>query len=192
MTLTDYALAILSACGGLAGLVLLFAVWRKPGRPLLLGLGWALVTASLVIWFLVNLDRGVAQVSSLLMLLVAFAITWPGLKGVNGLQAPVRVRKVALARPSASQLAVRIGSGVWTFLLAGPIAGAIALYAGGALLRATAPDTGNPANAAVSAYIISLFLWALISTLLLMEKHSLRRTLYAGGALAVVLCAALL
>ena len=39
---------------------------------------------------------------------------------------------------------------------------------------------------------ISLFLWALISTLLLMEKHSLRRTLYAGGALAVVLCAALL
>jgi len=42
----------------------------------------------------------------------------------------------------------------------------------------------------VTAFIISLFLWALLSTLLLMEKRKLRRTLYAAAALAVVLCAA--
>jgi len=191
MTATDYLLAILAVLGGVSGLALLFTVWRKPGRPGLLALGWALVVASLVVWFMINLDRGVAQIASLLMLVVAGAITVPGLLGTNGLQAPLRERDAPAGAPrSALQRTGGIASGIWTFLLAGPIAGAISIYAGGAILRATAPDTGSPTNAAVTAFIISLFLWALLSTLLLMEKRKLRRTLYAAAALAVVLCAA--
>ena len=49
MTAMDYLLAILAALGGVSGLALLFTVWRKPGRPFLLALGWALVGASLVV-----------------------------------------------------------------------------------------------------------------------------------------------
>ena len=38
MTAMDYLLAILAALGGVSGLALLFTVWRKPGRPVLLAL----------------------------------------------------------------------------------------------------------------------------------------------------------
>ena len=128
MSHADYILAILASVGGIFGLALLFAVWRKPGRPVLLVLGWALVAASLVVWFVVNFDRGVAQVASLLMLIVAGAITLPGLRGTNGLQAPVRNREVPdRARRSPLQMTADIGSGIWTFLLAGPAAGPLQL-----------------------------------------------------------------
>lgn len=191
MSSADYILAILAALGGLSGLVLLHSVWRKPGRPAILALGWGLVLAGLVVWFLVNLDRGVAQIASLLMLVVAGAITWPGLRGTNGLQAAIRARDMPASAPQpVLRRVVDVGSGVWTFLLAGPIAGAISMYAGAALLRVISPETGNPANALVTAFIISLVLWALLSTLLLMERHKLRRSLYAAAALAGALCAA--
>ena len=85
-----------------------------------------------------------------------------------------------------------IGSGIWTFLLAGPAAGAISLYAGGALLRLTKPEIGNPTNAVVVAFLVSLSLWAVLSTLVLMEKRKLRRSVYVVVALAAVLCAALI
>jgi hypothetical protein len=193
MSPTDYILAVLAAFGGLAGLALLYAVWRKPGRPSLLALGWGLVLASLVVWFEVNLDRGLAQVTSFLMLVVAATITWPGLRGTNGLQTSVREREVPVSTPrSALQRTGDIGSGIWTFLLAGPIMGAISIYAGGALLRVTKPETGSPTNAVVTAFMLSLVLWALLSALVLMEKRKLRRTFYAVAALAVVLCAALI
>ena len=193
MSHADYILAILASVGGLFGLALLFAVWRKPGRPFLLVLGWALVAASLVVWFVVNFDRGVAQVASLLMLIVAGAITLPGLRGTNGLQAPVRNREVPdRARQSPLRMTADIGSGIWTFLLAGPAAGAISLYAGGALLRLTKPEIGNPTNAVVVAFLVSLSLWAVLSTLVLMEKRKLRRSVYVVVALAAVLCAALI
>ena len=58
MSHADYILAILASVGGIFGLALLFAVWRKPGRPVFLVLGWALVAASLVVWFVVNFDLG--------------------------------------------------------------------------------------------------------------------------------------
>ena len=78
------------------------------------------------------------------------------------------------------------------FLLAGPAAGAISLYAGGALLRLTKPEIGNPTNAVVVAFLFSLSLWAVLSTLVLMEKRKLRRSVYVVVALAAVLCAALI
>ena len=121
------------------------------------------------------------------------AITLPGLRGTNGLQAPVRNREVPdRARRSPLQMTADIGSGIWTFLLAGPAAGAISLYAGGALLRLTKPEIGNPTNAVVVAFLVSLSLWAVLSTLVLMEKRKLRRSVYVVVALAAVLCAALI
>ena len=190
---TDYIFATLAALGGLLGLALLYSVWRKPGRPVMLVVGWALVLSSLLVWFMVNMDRGVAQIASILMLVVAGLITWPGLLGTNGMHAPIRIRTIENTPPQAAsivQKATAVGSGIWTFLLAGPVAGVISFYAGGALLRVTVPETGNPANAAVGAFLFSLVAWALLSTLLLMEQRKLRRTLYALGACAVALAAA--
>lgn len=182
MTGTGLLLAVSATLLGLAGLALLFKVWRKPGQPVLLASGWALLAVSLLLWFVANHDRGVAQVTSLLMLLVAGAITLPGFLGTNGLQSPVRERPApALAPVSALGRAQRVASGIWTFLIAGPIAGLIAFFTAGGLLRLIRPETGNPATAVVSAFIAALVLWALLSTLLLMEKRPLRRSAYAIG-----------
>lgn len=191
MSPTDYIFAMIAALAGFAGLAMLYSVWRKPGRPVMLAVGWVLVLSTLVVWFAVNMDRGVAQIASVLMLIVATAITWPGLLGTNGMHAPVRSREPAMQNQhTALQRAGAIGSGVWTFLLAGPIAGIISMYAGAAVLRVIVPETGNPANAAISAFLLSLVLWALLSALFLMEARKLRRTLYALGACVVVLTAA--
>ncbi|RAN34524.1 hypothetical protein [Hyphomonas pacifica] len=185
MTGTGIRLAVLATLLGLVGLALLFKVWRKPGKPVLLASGWALLVVSLVLWFMANHDRGVAQVASLLMVLVAGAITLPGFLGTNGLQSPVRKRPAPVLAPvSALGRAQTIASGIWTFLIAGPIAGLIAFYTAGGLLRLTIPETGNPATSVVSAFMLALVSWALLSTLLLMEKRLFRRSTYAiGGAL---------
>ena len=185
MTVTGLLLAVLATLFGLAGLALLFMVWRKPDRPVLLASGWALLAVSLGLWFVANHDRGVAQVASALMLLAAAAITLPGFLGTNGLHSPMRQKPV----PHSTQVSAlgRVGgvaSGVWTFLVAGPIAGIIAFYTAGGLLRLTIPETGSPATAVVYAFMVALVLWALLSTLLLMEKRPLRRSAYAiGGTL---------
>ena len=47
----------------------------------MLVVGWALVLSSLLVWFMVNMDRGVAQIASILMLVVAGLITLAGLVG---------------------------------------------------------------------------------------------------------------
>ena len=44
----------------------------------------------------------------------------------------------------------------------------------------------------VVAFLVSLSLWAVLSTLVLIEKRKLRRSVYVVVALAAVLCAALI
>ena len=75
-------------------------------------------------------------------------------------------------------------SGIWTFLVAGPVAGAIAILASAVLFKLIRPEDGSPATAGVIAIIASVLIWAVLSVLLLIEPRAGRRSAYAGLALA--------
>jgi hypothetical protein len=184
MTVLDWSLMTAASLMGLAGLACLYASWKQPGRPVLLAGGWALLTAGIVTAFSGNGDRGVAQAVIVVMAAATAVFAVPIFRGLAPPVATGRVRAQArqsavVARPWLAGL-----SGLWTFLLTGPVAGGIALLAAAILFEAIRPADGSPATAGAIAIIAAVFLWALVSVLLLIEPRPRRRTLWAGAALA--------
>lgn len=191
MTPLDWSFMTIAPVLALAGLALLFTAWKRPGRPRALLAGWALVAAGLVTAGFGNADRGVAQICAIAILVVT---VWFGVELVQGIKAP-RARE--RAGPSPPRKQVRVGdalstglSGFWTFLICGPIAGGIAIFASAGLFRLLRPENGNPATAAVIAVMNSVILWAILSTVLLIEPRGGRRSVYAGiGLMAAAIAA---
>lgn len=181
----DWSLMIGAALSGLAGLGLLYLSWKTPGRPLLLAGGWALLTVCVVAASFANGDRGFAQASVVVMAAATAIFAIPVFRGLAPPVAEGRARvqpapQKPLTRPWVAGL-----SGIWTFLLTGPVAGGIALFAAAILFERIRPAEGNPATAGVIAIIAAVFLWALVSVLLLIEPRPVRRTVFALGGLVL-------
>ena len=187
MTGSDWIISIIAVASSLCGLASLYFAWKVRGRPDLILIGWGLQAISAVLFILANGDRGFAQGVVIAMSVVTALLCIPLLSGMRDLHdGDVKVRNRA---PEASESGVlSILGNIWTFLVAGPIAGLIALFSGAALFRVMKPADGNPATAAISVIILTVLLWALVSVLLLMESRPLRRTILALGATALTAC----
>ena len=70
------------------------------------------------------------------------------------------------------------------------MAGVIAMFGAAVYFRLAKPENASPATAGVTAIMLAVFGWAVISTLLLIEPRPLRRTVYAVvGLLATSIAA---
>ncbi|WP_300379168.1 hypothetical protein [Henriciella sp.] len=190
MTVLDWTLMSLATVMSLAGLALLFLSWKRPGRPAAIIVGWAFLSGALGLAFFANTDRGVAQISVILMLVAVAWFTRPLFSGVTPPRALSRRRNTANAQPTGQPVLAGL-SGFWTFVICGPVAGGIAFYAAAALFKILRPENGSPANAGIIAVIVAVCGWALASTLLLIEPRPGRRSVYAGAALAAAVTVAL-
>lgn len=183
MSTLDWILLTGAGLSGLAGLGLLYFSWKQPGRPVHLIAGWALLTVAIVTALFANGDRGIAQASVIVM---AGATTLFAIPVFRGLAPPVALAR-ARAEPVGTVRAsrpLRAGlSGLWAFTLTGPVAGGTALFSAAVLFELIRPTEGSPATAGVIAIIAAVFLWAVISVLLLIESRPFRRTLWACGGL---------
>lgn len=182
MTLTDWTLFILAAAGSLGGLAALYLAWKRRNQPGLILFGWLLFLVAAGLGVIANGDRGLAQISVIAMCAVSACLLAPALKGITSIHLPVRKPRSTDASTDKS-LPRRIASGFWTFALSGPVAGLIAIFGSAALFRVIKPEAGSPATAGISVIILSVLLWAVISTLLLIEPKTGRRSGYAIGGL---------
>ncbi|PWG74440.1 hypothetical protein DF186_17900, partial [Enterococcus hirae] len=73
MSALDWIMMTVAGLMALAGLGLLLLSWKKPGRPLFLVGGWGLIAGALLLAFITNADRGVAQAAVIIM---ALATAW--------------------------------------------------------------------------------------------------------------------
>ena len=164
----------------LCGLACLYLAWKSAPKPMMIILGWLALVASGILMFIANGDRGTAQGLTIWMMVVSVMLCLPLLRGMRNIHDDTR-RKVRTAteRPEGNGF-IQALNNVWTFLLTGPVAGVIAIFFSAALFRVIRPAEGNPATAAVSTIIMAVFLWAVVSVLLLIEPRPIRRTLYAG------------
>ena len=191
MSTFEWSLFLLAAAAGLGGLYLLYTAWKRPGRPFHLAGGWGLLFAATVAGFAVNGDRGLAQVSVIVMVAACIYFALPMLRGVALPVAGVRQRAVVNEPPAMPSNRVLSGlAGVWTFLLTGPVAGGIALFSVAGLFKLMRAASVSVATAGASAIIASVVIWAVVSVLLLMEPRAGRRSAFAGGALVISLIAA--
>ena len=190
MTTGDWVMMILASLMTLTGLGLLLLSWKRPGRPIVLLGGWALLAGALVIAFAANGDRGIAQATLLAMAGAVMIFAVPVARGIAPPVAAVRARQTT-ASPDGRRSPWFAGlAGLWTFLLAGPLAGVIALFASAGLFRLIRPAEGSPATAGAAAIIAAILIWAGLSVLLLIEPSRGRRTIYAVLALAASTAAA--
>lgn len=189
MTAFDWILLTGAGFMGLVGLALLFLSWKRPGTPVLLGSGWTLIAASAVISLIANGDRGLAQLS---VVIIAAATVFFGIQLAGGIASPVGANRQRSrgAEPSIQRPVTATLSGIWTFLITGPVAGAIALFASAVLFKLIRPADGSPATAGIIAIMSAVFVWAILSVLLLIEPRAGRRSAYAGAALVVTAAAA--
>ena len=184
MTAADWSSMTGSGLMCLAGLALLFLSWKRPGRPTALTAGWALLAGGMVLAFLANADRGVAQASVIAMAGATMFFCVPLLRGIAPPVGNGRPRERGEESGKRGHPVLTGLSGVWTFLVAGPVAGAIAIFASAVLFKLIRPEDGSPATAGVIAIIASVLIWAALSVLLLIEPRAGRRSAYAGLALA--------
>ena len=193
MTSFGWSLFLLAAAAGLGGLFMLYAAWKRPGRPFHVLGGWGLLIAALAGGLIANGDRGLAQISVIVMVAACVYLAVPMMRGLALPVADVRARAgggepTALAsNPVLSGLA-----GVWTFLLTGPVAGGIALFGAAGLFKLLRVVSVGTATAGAIAIIASVVIWAVVSVLLLMEPRAGRRSAFAGSLLAFSLIAAFL
>ncbi|MAI90512.1 hypothetical protein [Ponticaulis sp.] len=173
----------LTACA--AGLFLLFTAWKNRNSPISLSGGWALLLLAMVLSFIANSDRGVAQVSVIAMMLVSVFFIYIMTAGLPSLDFEKSRRKVEVEPENPAATGLKVLGSLWTFIVTGPLAGMIALFAGATVFRFIMPEDGNPITAGVICIILSATLWAVLSTFLLIEKSPIRRTLYAVGAVIV-------
>ncbi len=185
MSTFEWSLMTGAGLSGLAGLGLLYLSWKQPGRPVQLVSGWALLTVAIVTAFFANGDRGVAQASVVVMAGATALFAIPVFRGLAPPIAAGRARNAPAGPEPVTRPWLAGLSGVWTFLLTGPVAGGIALFGAAVLFNLLRPAEGNPATAGVIAIIAAVFLWALVSVLLLIEPRPGRRTAWALGALVL-------
>ena len=175
----------LSLAASAAGLFLLFTAWKNRNSPISLSGGWALLLLAMVLSFIANSDRGVAQVSVIAMMLVSVFFIYIMTAGLPSLDFEKSRRKVEVEPENPAATGLKVLGSLWTFIVTGPLAGMIALFAGATVFRFIMPEDGNPITAGVICIILSATLWAVLSTFLLIEKSPIRRTLYAVGAVIV-------
>ena len=191
MSMFEWSLFLLAAAAGLGGLCLLYTAWKRPGRPFHIAGGWGLLAAALVSGFVANGDRGLAQISVIVMVTACIYLAIPIMRGVALPVAGVRQRAGVGETPVLSSNRALSGlAGVWTFLLTGPIAGGIALFSAAGLFKLMRAASVSVATAGATTIITSVVIWAVVSVLLLMVPRAGRRSAYAGGALVVSLIAA--
>ena len=155
--------------------------------------GWGLLIAALAGGLIANGDRGLAQVSVIVMVAACVYLAVPMMRGLALPVADVRARAGGGDAPVLASNPVLSGlAGIWTFLLTGPVAGGIALFGAAALFKLLQARSGGTATAGAIAIIASVVIWAVVSVLLLMEPRAGRRSVFAGGALAFSLIAAFL
>lgn len=191
MTMADWTTMTGAGLAGLAGLALLYQAWKKPGSPWLVGSGWALLAGSATIAGIANGDRGSAQT---IVIAIAGATVFFAVPLLSGIAPPVAGRRRHAARePAPVRRPVRASlAGIWTFLITGPVAGAIALFGSAALFRAIRPESGSPATAGVVSILAAVLIWAALSVALLIEPRPARRFAFAGLALAATAALALI
>lgn len=180
----DWALLIAASLLAITSVGLLFSSWKTPGRPLLLLGGWAAMSGALVAAGFANGDRGIAQLSLIVMATATAIFALPLFGGIvpprtaAGRQRP---QEEALVRHSAWRAGL---SGLWTFMLTGPVAGGIALFASAGFFKLVRPTDGSPATVGALAIAFAVVVWAALSAALLIEPRSGRRSIYAGAGLA--------
>lgn len=193
MSTFGWSLFLLAAAAGLGGLYMLYAAWKRPGRPFHVLGGWGLLIAALAGGLIANGDRGLAQVSVIVMVAACVYLAVPMMRGLALPVADVRARAGGGDAPVLASNPVLSGlAGIWTFLLTGPVAGGIALFGAAALFKLLQALSVGTATAGAIAIIASVVIWAVVSVLLLMEPRAGRRSVFAGGALAFSLIAAFL
>ena len=175
--------SLLTAAGvcGLAGFACLHGAWKRPGRPFSVLIGWGLLIAGLAAGLIANGDRGLAQVCVIIMAGAAVFFAIPMARGLAPPVATMRLRE----GPSPAQGAGHpLLSGVWTFLLTGPVAGGIGLFAAAGLFKVMRILSVGIATAGALAIVLAVLVWAIVSVLLLIEPRAGRRSALAGTALA--------
>lgn len=190
MTGTEWFLFFAGLVAFATGLVLLYTCWKNRNAPHRLIAGWGLILTACVLVGFGNSDRGIAQGLVVLMLLASTFFALPLFRGLTA-PVPTSERKPA-EKPAETALskAKTIGGSVWTFILSGPVAGVIAMFGAAVYFRLAKPENASPATAGVTAIMLAVFGWAVISTLLLIEPRPLRRTVYAvAGLLATSIAA---
>ena len=185
MSETAVITAGLSLAAIAAGLFLLFYAWKHRYQPVALGAGWALIAAALIAAFIANVDRGVAQIIVIAMCLTGVFFAASLLSGLPRADYAVgRNRKVDTSPAPSSPVRKNLAR-VWTFILTGPVAGIIALFAAATMFRVINRTPDQIATHGVLAIITAVVLWGVISVLLLMEARLMRRTLFAVSGAAI-------
>lgn len=189
MSGADWILFFASLSTSVGGLCLIYLSWKLRARPFLMAIGWGCLTLALVLAVFANGDRGFAQLASVAMALVSGFLIWKLSQQKVELNYS-ETRRTADASQDKSNGVLSALSSVWTFIITGPISGAIAFLGAAVIFKLIRPETGSPANAGVAAIIIAILGWGALSTALLIEPRAIRRTLYAlGGLLATGLAA---
>ncbi|MEQ9314412.1 MAG: hypothetical protein RLN72_01090 [Henriciella sp.] len=184
MTDLSWSLFIGASLLAVASVALLYSSWKTPGRPLFLLGGWAAMTAAIIAAGFANGDRGMAQLSIVIMAAATAIFVLPLMQGIVPPRTAGRQRQDDVA--TVSHRPWRAGlSGIWTFILSGPVAGGIALFASAGFFKLIRPADGSPATAGALAIIFAVVVWAAVSVALLIEPRSGRRSIYAGACLAV-------
>ena len=168
-----------------AGLFLLFYAWKHRSQPVALGAGWALIAAALIAAFIANADRGVAQIIVIAMCLTGVFFAANLLSGLPPADYVVERNRKADTSPAPSSPVRKNLARVWTFILTGPVAGIIALFAAATMFRVINRTPDQIATHGVLAIITAVVLWGVISMLLLMEAKLMRRTLFAVSGAAI-------
>ncbi len=180
MSTLDWTLAALAVVSSLGGLTLLFFAWQKRQSPALILGGWAFLLVATALATIANGDRGTAQIIVVMMCVVTALLLFPLLRGATGMHSGTKARTRTNATASRERVSAKgLLGNIWTAILAGPVAGLIAIFASAGLFRVIRPEEGNPATSGIIAIILSVFLWALFSVLMLIESSVLQRTLYA-------------
>lgn len=190
MSGSELIVFLTSLSAAAAGLVLLYLAWKRHVGGALIVIGWALMAISAILAVMANADRGFAQIAVIAMLGVSLLFIFMLSRGMPALDF-AKQRRVANESQTSTEITIlSVLRDMWTFLLTGPIAGIIALFAAAGLFRVLRPAEGNPATAGVSVIIAAVVLWGLVSTLLLNEARPLRRTIYAMAGIALTSAAA--
>ena len=168
-----------------AGLFLLFYAWKHRSQPVALGAGWALIAASLIAAFIANADRGVAQIIVIAMCLTGVFLAASLRSGLPRADYAAGRNRKADTSPAPSSPVRKNLARVWTFILTGPVAGIIALFAAATMFCVIHRTPDQVATHGVLAIITAVVLWGVISVLLLMETRPMRRTLFAVSGAAI-------
>lgn len=181
----NLAAGAIGAIAGAAGFCLLWMSWAKRERPhgLTLGAGWALGLAAVAIWTLAGGDAGAAVGVSGLTALACLILA------ANASSAYiVRVARPARSAngdgaPESEKLSLPlIGKRTATFLMAGPLGGAVTIALTLSLLKILQAFGVNEADRIVYALLFAPISWASLAAYVVMDDLLTRKTALLAGA----------